>query len=191
MPGRLKNYEILLGVSAGIAAYKSAMLCSLLVKEGAGVSVAMTEHAQHLVGPLTYGALSGQMVYTDLFAAERIYQPEHINLTTRADLIVVAPATANIIAKMAAGICDDLLSTLLCGAESDILLAPAMNERMWQNKATTRNIQTLKDWGCHVIGPEMGRLACGDEGVGRMSEPEEILERVVELLAKIKPKSQK
>jgi phosphopantothenoylcysteine decarboxylase/phosphopantothenate--cysteine ligase len=186
--GRLENYEILLGVSGGIAAYKSAALCSLLVREEAAVTVAMTEHAGHFVGPLTFGALSGRKVYDDLFASEQIYETEHINLTERADLIVVAPATANIIAKMAAGICDDLLSTILCSAESDILLAPAMNERMWLNKATCRNIQTLKDWGCHIIGPESGRLACGTEGVGRMTEPEAILERVVEILAGKNPK---
>jgi len=186
---RLKNYEILLGVTGGIAVYKSASLCSMLVKEGAAVTVAMTEHARHFVGPLTFGTLSGRKVYTDLFDPEQVYQTEHISLTERADLIVVAPATANIIAKMAAGICDDLLSTILCGAESDILLAPAMNERMWHNPATCRNVQTLKDRGCHIIGPEAGRLACGTQGIGRMSEPEEILEKIVNLVMQRKPKN--
>ena len=184
----LADYDILLGVTGGIAAYKSAMLCSLLVRQGAGVTVVMTEHARHFVGPLTFSTLSGREVYSDLFTAESIHDARHISLTERADLIVVAPATANIIAKMAAGICDDLLSTILTGADSDILLAPAMNERLWQNKATQRNIKTLLDWSCQMIGPATGRLACGDEGRGRMSEPQDILERISELLSDQKPK---
>ena len=186
--GRLEEYAILLGVSGGIAAYKAAVLCAGMVKEGATVTVAMTEHARQFMGPLTFGTLTGRQVHSDLFAAEKIYTPEHISLTEQADLIVVAPATANIIGKMAGGICDDLLSTLLAAADSEVLLAPAMNHRMWHNRAVKRNTATLQEWGCHIIGPESGRLACGDEAIGRMSEPEEILERVVELLTGKKPK---
>lgn len=184
MRDELSGSEILLGVSGGIAAYKAAGLCSQLVQAGAGVTVAMTEHAQHFVGALTFGALSGREVFTDLFAAEDGHDTQHISLTEKADLVVVAPATANIMAKMAAGICDDLLSTLLISASSEVLLAPAMNRHMWENPATARNVATLREQGCHFVGPESGRLACGDEGVGRMSEPEDILARIGELLRK-------
>jgi len=191
MAGELNGYEIVLGVTGGIAAYKAAALCSQLVQQGAGVSVVLTEHAQKFIQPLTFSTLSGRPVYSDLFAATEIYDPGHIRLATRADLIVVAPATANIIAKLAAGICDDLLSTLLCGAESDILLAPAMNQRMWRNPATMRNVQTLQQYGCHLIGPETGHLACAETGPGRMAEPDDILNRIIELLSRTKPKAER
>ena len=186
MADKLDNYEVLLAVTGGIAAYKSAMLCSHLVKRGAGVTVAMTAHAKHFVGSVTFSTLSGRKVYTDLFDAEAVYDARHISLTGQTDLIVVAPATANIIGKMAGGICDDLVSTLLCSAGGDVLLAPAMNDRMWQNPVTQRNVENLSQMGVHFIGPETGRLACGIEGVGRMSEPEEILKRIITLLMKSK-----
>ena len=188
MARRLEQYEILLGICGGIAAYKAADLCSRLMREHAGVTVAMTEAAQQFVRPLTFSTLSGRCVYTDLFDAEQVYDAEHITLTHQADLIVIAPATANILAKCATGICDDLLSTLLCGAESDVLLAPAMNQRMWEHPATQDNVKKLQQRGCHLIGPATGRLACGDEGVGRLAEPEEILERIVNLLSERQPK---
>jgi len=188
---RLENFEILLGVTGGIAAYKAAALCSKLTKEKTGVTVVMTQHAQPFVGSLTFSTLSGRPVYTDLLAAEKVYDFQHISLTEKADLIVVAPATANIIGKMAGGICDDLLSTLLAAAvtENNILLAPAMNHRMWENPAVQRNVETVRQWGCQIVGPATGHLACGDDAIGRMSEPEEILERIIELLAGQKPKN--
>ena len=189
MAGKLEKFEILLGITGGIAAYKAAVLCSQLVQQGAGVTVVMTTNAMRFVRPLTFGTLSGRKVHTDLFAVEDAYHTQHITLNQGADLIVVAPATANIMAKMAGGICDDLLSTLLCSAESDILLAPAMNQSMWNNQATQRNLKTLKEWGCHFTGPESGQLACGQKGIGRMSEPEEILKRIIEILAVKKPKN--
>ena len=182
MADKLYNYEVLLAVTGGIAAYKSAMLCSQLVQWGAGVTVVMTAHARHFVGPVTFSTLTGRKVYTDLFDAEAVYDARHISLAEQADLIVVAPATANIIGKMAGGICDGLVSTLLCSAASGILLAPAMNNRMWQNPVTQRNVKSLLQMGVHFVGPEKGRLACGTEGVGRMSEPQEIFKRIVELL---------
>ena len=185
----LKGYQILLGVSGGIAAYKAAALCSKLTQLNVAVSTVITAHAQRFVAPLTFAALSGCEVFSDLFAAEDQHDPQHISLTERADLIVVAPATANIIAKLAAGICDDLLSTLLCSAASPILLAPAMNQRMWDNPVTQRNVETLKKLDRLFIGPESGRLACGDQGIGRMSEPEQIIQRIRELLAGRKPKA--
>ena len=189
MDTNLGDFEILLGVTGGIAAYKAAALCSLLVKSEAGVTVAMTGHAEKFVGPLTFSTLCGRAVFRDLFGAEKVYDAQHISLTSRADLIVVAPATANIMAKLAGGICDDLLSTVLCAAESDILLAPAMNQRMWNHPATARNLATLQEWGCHFVGPETGRLACGDTGAGRMSEPEAIFAAIVKLLEGRAPKA--
>ena len=190
MTNKLTNYEVLLGVTGGIAAYKSAAICSRLTQLNAALTVVMTRNAQHFVGALTFSSLSGRRVYTDTFGEESgIYNTAHISLAQRSDLIVVAPATANIIAKMAAGICDDLLSTVLCSSESDILLAPAMNARMWENPATRHNVETLRQWGCHFVGPEKGHLACGEEGTGRMSEPEVIVQRIVELLTAKSPKA--
>jgi phosphopantothenoylcysteine decarboxylase/phosphopantothenate--cysteine ligase len=189
MADNLSQYEILLGVSGGIAAYKAAQLCSLLCKHKAGVTVIMTDNAQKFIQPLTFSTLSRREVYGDIFAAAKIHDIHHISLTERADLLVVAPATANIIAKAAAGICDDLLSTLLCSADSEILLAPAMNQRMWNHPATQRNCEILRQFGYHFVGPESGRLACGDEGVGRMSEPEDIFAAIVDILSHKKPKA--
>lgn len=191
MTGELKHYEVLLVVTGGIAAYKTAMLCSQLRQQGAGVTVVMTENAEHFVGRTTFCSLSGRKVYTDLFSlshSREQYDAKHLSLTGRADLIVVAPATANIMAKTACGICDDLASTLLCGADSEILMAPAMNERMWQNPATQRNIEILQERGIHLVGPGEGHLADGAEGIGRMSEPEEILKRICALLQQKPPK---
>ena len=180
---RLEGNKILLGVTGGIAVYKSAVLCSNLVKAGVAVTVVMTENAQRFVCPLTFSTLTGNKVYSSLWDCAREYDVGHISLAEQSDLIVVAPATANIIAKMANGICDDLLSTVLCGAEGKILLAPAMNQRMWQNPATIRNIKTLKKQNnCQIVGPETGRLACGTEGIGRMAEPENILKQIIKLL---------
>jgi len=181
----LKHYEVLLAVTGSIAAYKSAALCSQLRQKQVGVTVAMTTNAEHFVGRVTLGALSDRRVHTDLFSIcddNGNYSVSHISLTKRADLIVVAPATANIIAKMAGGICDDLVSSLLCAADSDILIAPAMNERMWNNPATQRNIETLRETGVYFVGPQTGALACGTKGIGRMCEPEDILVKITELL---------
>ena len=192
MANKSKHYEVLLAVTGGIAAYKSAALCSQLRQKQVGVTVAMTANAERFVGRVTFSALSGRKVHTDLFSIgddNGNYSVSHISLTKRADLIVVAPATANIIAKMAAGICDDLVSSLLCAADSDILIAPAMNTRMWQNSATQRNIEILRNRkGVHFVGPVNGRLANGTEGVGRMCEPEEILAKITELLKNKNPK---
>lgn len=186
----LADYEIVLGITGGIAAYKSAALCSQLVQQQAKVTVAMTTHAQQFVGKLTFSTLSGREVYTDLFETPEVYDARHIDLTRRADLIVIAPATANIIGKLANGICDDLLSTLLCSTDSEILVAPAMNHRMWNHRATQRNIKQIRDDGCQIIGPDSGQLACGDVGEGRMAEPENILKRITEVLTAKKPKKQ-
>ena len=184
----LADYEILLGITGGIAAYKSAGLCSQLVQRQASVTVAMTAHAQQFVGKLTFSTLSGREVYADLFETPEVYDAKHIDLTRQADLIVVAPATANFIAKLANGICDDLLTTLICSTDSQVLLAPAMNCRMWSHPATVRNIEQLRRDGCQIIGPESGSLACGDVGEGRMAEPEDILDRIIKIVSSQKPK---
>ncbi len=189
MTQRLNGFEIVLGVSGGIAAYKSAWLCSQLVQAGAGVTVAMTDNACRFITELTMATLSGRRVYRSLWADAAAYDVGHIRLTERADLIVVAPATANIIAKAAGGICDDLLSTLLAAAESPIVLAPAMNQRMWASPAARRNVARLREDGFHIVGPAEGRLACGDVGPGRMAEPQDIFNAISEILAGQTPKA--
>ncbi|MGB2755037.1 MAG: bifunctional phosphopantothenoylcysteine decarboxylase/phosphopantothenate--cysteine ligase CoaBC [Phycisphaerae bacterium] len=178
----LQGREILVGVTGGIAAYKTADLVSLLAQEGAAVSVVMTEHATRFVGPLTFQALSRRPVYTDLFA-EGAYDTDHIALADRAEAAVVAPATANVIGKLAAGIADDLLSTVLVALRVPVILAPAMNEAMWNHPAVQANVETLRRRGVRFVGPEEGRLACGTEGLGRMAEPETILDAVIQTLS--------
>ena len=190
---RIKNLNILLGVSGGIAAYKVVDLASKLTAAGARVKTIMTDAACELVGPKSFEAVTGSVVFTSLWDTPGEYEIDHIALVDWADIAVVAPATANIIGKIANGICDDLLSTLLCAAwpliESEaILLAPAMNNNMWNNPAVQRNIKTIKEMGFQLIGPESGRLACGTEGVGRMSEPKDILETIEKIASKIKRK---
>ena len=181
----LHGREILVGVTGGIAAYKAAHFVSRLVEEGAGVSVVMTEHAQRFVGPLTFQALSRRPVYTDLFA-EGAYEADHIALADRAEAAVVAPATANAIGKLACGIADDLLSTVLLALRVPVLLAPAMNEAMWNHPAVQANVETLRRRGVRFVGPETGRLACGTEGLGRLAEPETILAEIVAILGRKK-----
>lgn len=186
----LAGYEVLLAVTGGIACYKVADLASKLVQAGAGVTAAMTDSATKFVAPLTFQTITGRDVYTSIWQRSADFKSQHLSLTERADLIVLAPATANIIAKMAGGIADDLVSTLALSAQGscNILLAPAMNERMWAAAATKRNSETLVGWGVHMIGPEKGYLACGTEGMGRMSEPLDILARAGELLSATQPK---
>ncbi len=181
---RLDGYEVLLCLSGGIACYKSADLASKLVQAGAGVSVAMTEAACQFVQPLTLQALTHRPVFTSLWQSAQDYNARHLGLTARADLMVIAPATADILAKMACGLADELVSTLAlsaCGA-CEILVAPTMNTRMYQAPPTQANLARLKGWGVQVIGPESGPLACGELGPGRMSEPADILERIASLL---------
>lgn len=166
------NKKILLGVSGGIAAYKAAELLRLLTKQGAEVRVVMTASAQQFVTPLTFQALSGHTVYTELSEADQTQAMEHIHLSRWADLIIIAPATANIIAKLAHGIADDMLSTLCLASECPIYIAPAMNQAMWHHPATQANIKQIEKYGISTIGPEAGVQACGELGFGRMSEPE-------------------
>jgi len=175
--------EILVGVTGGIAAYKTAALVSRLVQAGAGVTVIMTEHAARFVGPLTFQTLTGRPVHTDLFQSPEVYKAEHIALAERAELAVVAPATANCLAKLAHGIADDLLSTVLLAVEGPLLAAPAMNARMWTHPAVRANVELLRSRGVRFVGPEEGPLACGTVGTGRMAEPQEILHQIVDILS--------
>ena len=187
----LSELNILLGVSGGIAAYKVVDLAGKLAAAGAEVNTVMTENACRLVGAKTFEAVTGSAVFTSLWNASEEYKISHIALADWADVVVVAPATANIIGKIANGICDDLLSTTLCACwglvkSGATILAPAMNNNMWTNPAVQRNVKAVKEMGFELIGPEEGPLACGTEGIGRMSEPQDILEAVEKIASEIK-----
>ena len=178
----LTGREIVLGVTGGIAAYKSAELVSRLRHLGAHVHVIMTKNATEFVSPLTFQTLSANQVVTDTFQTPEYWNVEHVALAKLADVFVIAPATANIMAKMAAGIADDMLSTTVLATQAPILLAPAMNTGMWTADVTQRNQKILAERGVHFVGPDTGMLACGDEGAGRMSEPEEIAGAICDIL---------
>ncbi len=187
----LENLNILLGVTGGIAAYKAVDLASKLTARGARVSTVMTESACRLVGPKSFEAVTQSGVYTTMWNTPEEYEISHIALVDSADIVVVAPATANIIGKIANGICDDLLSTVLCACWPRIeagaaLLAPAMNDKMWANPVVQNNVKTVKELGFQLTGPVEGRLACGAEGLGRMSEPQDIAEAIETIASKIK-----
>ena len=180
----LTGKEIVLGVTGGIAAYKSAEIVSRLRHSGANVHVIMTRNATEFIAPLTFQTLSANQVVTDTFEAPEYWNVEHVALAKLADIFVVAPATANILAKMASGIADDMLSTTLLATKAQILVAPAMNTGMWTAPATQNNVKVLKERGVRMIGPESGMLACGDEGAGRMSEPETIVGEICRILSR-------
>jgi phosphopantothenoylcysteine decarboxylase/phosphopantothenate--cysteine ligase len=178
----LVGREVLIGVCGGIAAYKVADVASKLVQRGAGVTVAMTRAAQQFVGELTFQALTGRRVLTDDWTEADPDDIQHIALTDRAELLIIAPATANILGKIACGIADDIVSTLAISTAAPILLAPAMNSRMWANAAVQANVSMLTERGFRTVGPGEGWLACRTIGVGRMADPGEILESAVALL---------
>lgn len=178
----LTGREIVLGVTGGIAAYKSAELVSRLRHLGARIHVIMTKNATEFVSPLTFQTLSANQVVTDTFQAPEYWNVEHVALAKLADVFVIAPATANIMAKMAAGIADDMLSTTVLATKAPVLLAPAMNTAMWTAPATRENQKILSKRGVRFVGPGTGMLACGDEGAGRMSEPEEIVSAICDIL---------
>ncbi|MEJ2455529.1 MAG: bifunctional phosphopantothenoylcysteine decarboxylase/phosphopantothenate--cysteine ligase CoaBC [Candidatus Thiodiazotropha sp.] len=179
----LDRKKILLGVTGGIAAYKSAVLLRALQQQGAEVRVVMTRAAQAFVTPLTFQALSGHRVYTEMLDPVQEAAMDHISLARWADLVLVAPATANIIARLAHGLADDLLTTLCLATTTPIALAPAMNQGMWRNPATQANLETLSARGIRLWGPDMGEQACGETGPGRMLEPEALCERTMALFA--------
>ena len=173
--GGLEGRKILLAVTGGISAYKSAFLVRLLVRAGAAVRVLMTDAATRFVTPLTFEVLSGNPVPLDMFVSRSEAPVEHVDLAVWADAVVIAPATADFIGKIAGGIADDLPSTVVCAARCPVWLAPAMNDGMWDNPSVKRNIGILTGDGRHIIEPGDGDLACGTSGAGRMAEPEEIL----------------
>jgi phosphopantothenoylcysteine decarboxylase/phosphopantothenate--cysteine ligase len=175
----LQGKRIVLGVTGGIAAYKTAELVRLLGKQGAEVQVAMTEGATHFVTPTTFQALSGKPVFVDQWDARMPNAMAHIDLSRQADLILVAPASADFMARTAQGMAGDLLSTMVLARDCPLLMAPAMNRQMWENPATQRNVAQLLADGVQLLGPACGEQACGETGAGRMLEPEEILESVI------------
>lgn len=175
----LKGKKIILGITGGIAAYKSAALTSLLIKAGADVQVIMTKHAREFIAPLTFEALTNRRCLTDTFDRNHEYSTEHVALAKEADAVLIAPATANVMARLAHGIADDMLTTTVLACDCPKIIAPAMNTRMYENPATRENMDTLKRYGMTVIEPASGRLACGDMGAGKMPEPEELLQYVL------------
>ncbi len=183
---KLARVRILLGISGGITAYKAVDLASKLAGAGARVNCVMTRSACKLIGAKSFEAVTGQAVFTKMWSSPSEYRISHINLAEQADIVVVAPATANIIAKVANGICDDLLSTTLCACwNKPVLIAPAMNSNMWANPIVQRNIEILRDMKFEMAGPETGRLACGTEGVGRMTEPADIFGAIEAIASRI------
>lgn len=183
MKRKLSNKRIVLGVSGSIAAYKACELASRLVEHGAQLQVAMTHSAAELVGPATFEAISGQRVVRHMFEPLQNPDVEHIQVALNADLFVIAPATANIIAKMAHGIADDWLTTTLLATRAPVLVAPAMNTNMYTHPATQQNIETLKARGVRFVGPDSGRLACRTVGPGRLIDPAAILEATLPLVS--------
>lgn len=174
--------ELIVGVTGGIAAYKTAALVSSLVQQGHGVSVVMTRAARKFVGPATFRALTGRVVATDIFQRSHFPLGAHIELAEQADLLCVAPASADFLAKAACGLADDLLSTLLLSFDGPVLLAPAMNDAMWQKKSVQRNFATLREDGFQFVGPQEGWLSCRRSGVGRMAEPDDVQAAIEGLL---------
>ena len=179
-----KNKNIVLGVTGSIAAHKAADLASLLTKAGCNVRVVLTADAQKFITPLPFKTLSRNPVVTDLYDEEEGWKPTHIRLADEADLLLIAPATANCIAKLANGFADDALTciALALNPKAKLLIAPAMNGKMWQHAATQQNVAVLKKRGAEFIGPEKGMLSCGYEGVGRLWPVEKIAQRAVALL---------
>lgn len=175
----LNNKNILLIITGGIAAYKSLEIIRLLKKSGAHVSAILTKAGEQFVTPLSVSALCEEPVYTDLWSLKDETEMGHIRLSREADLIAIVPASADIIAKTANGLANDLASTtLLANLDTPVLIAPAMNHAMWNSPATQNNIKTLSARGFHIIGPEDGDMACGEHGPGRMSDPEDIFEAI-------------
>ena len=180
---QLKGKTVLLGVTGGIACYKSANLASALVKQGANVQVLMTKNATEFIGPHTFESLTGNRVSVDTFDRNYQFQVEHIALADQADLVLVAPATANVLAKLAHGLADDMLTTTILACNCPKIAAPAMNTKMYENPVTQDNLDILRKYGWEIVEPASGRLACGAVGRGKMPEPEDLLETVLHALS--------
>ena len=179
----MRAKEVILGVTAGIAAYKAAEIIRLLKDSGLKVTVVMTPDAQRFITPLTLAVLSGGQVYSGMFDQPKDWNIEHISLAEAADLILVAPATADSIAKLSAGLCDDLLSCIILASKAPVLIAPAMNDNMYAHPITRENIARLEKIGYKFIGPAKGKLASGKVGLGRLADVEEIVKEAKKILA--------
>lgn len=178
----LTNREIILGITGGIAVYKAVEVLRLLVKQGASVRVIMTRHATEFVQPLTFAALSGQDVIVEMFGASSAQKIDHVKISETADLLCIVPATANIVGKLVSGIADDFLSTLFLSTRCPVVIAPAMNTYMYENPVVQRNLDTLRSLGITIIEPTTGDLACRDKGMGRLVEPDEIVDVIEYML---------
>jgi len=174
----LNGKKILLIICGGIAAYKSLEIIRLLRKNGSSVKTILTKNAKNFITPLSVASLSQEKVYTDLFNSDNESEMDHISLSRWSDLILIAPATANTIAKISFGLSDDLASTVIFASDKKIFISPAMNVRMWENQSNKENLKKLKDFGHEIIGPEIGEMACGEYGMGKMSEPEIIINHI-------------
>lgn len=179
----LQGKTVVLGVTGGIAAYKIASLASMLKKQHADVEVIMTEHAVNFISPITFESLTGNKCLVDTFDRNFQFQVEHVALAKRADIFMIAPATANVIAKVAHGIADDMLTTTFLACKKPKYIVPAMNTQMYENPITQDNLETCRRYGMHVIDPASGYLACGDTGAGKMPEPSELFEYIMQELA--------
>jgi len=182
----LSQRKILLIICGGISAYKSLELIRLLKKQGAEVKTILTKNAKEFVTPLSVASLSQEKVYDDLFNAENEAEMDHISLSRWADVILVAPATANTISKLSTGSSDDLASTVILASDKSIFLTPAMNVRMWEHPSTKQNLNKLKSYGYKIIGPEVGRMACGEFGEGKMTEPKDIFQTIEAYFSELK-----
>ncbi|MCB9851126.1 MAG: phosphopantothenoylcysteine decarboxylase [Phycisphaerales bacterium] len=187
--GDLAGYEVVVGICGGIAAYKVCSVVSALVQRGCGVTCVMTRSATRFVTPLTFEALSGRKALRSLWRPDYAYDPQHIRLTDNADLFLIAPATANIIAKAACGLADDLLSTLLTAVGCPVIVAPAMNDRMWANRVVQANVSRLRELDFEIVGPGEGWLACRSRGAGRMEEADVLVDAVVKRLKTLPKKN--
>ncbi len=176
--------NIILGVTASIAIYKACDIVRRLRDQAFSVTVVQTREAEELIKPIVFQSLSGNRVYRGLFDGPEAWEIEHVSLAQKADLVLVVPATANIIGKVACGICDDLLTCVICATCAPVLICPAMNENMYKNKITQENIKRLKTFGYKFVEPKVGRLACGQMGVGCLAEVETILSSVKKILAR-------
>ena len=182
----IENKKILLIICGGISAYKSLEIIRLLKKQGATVKSILTQSAKKFVTPLSVASLSQEKVYDDLFSHENESEMDHISLSRWSDLILVAPATANTISKLSTGSSDNLASTVMLASDKKIFLVPAMNVRMWEHPSTKENLQKLKNFGYQIIGPEIGDMACGEYGQGKMTEPTEIVNNIEQYFFNLK-----
>ena len=182
----LTGKTIILGVTGSIAAYKTAMLASALIKQHADVHVLMTENATKFITPLTFETLTGNKCVVDTFDRNFSFDVKHVSLAKKADLVLIAPCSANVIGKLSNGICDDILTTTLMATKATRIIAPAMNTGMWENPIMQDNLKRLQAYGYHIITPATGRLACGDTGMGKMPEPDTLLEHILLHIAKDK-----